>query len=85
MIKAPDISENEGKIFEKDGKKIAAFNDKGTIKTFWAACTHAGCDVEWNSSEKTWDCPCHGSRFQGNGKVIKGPAKRDLDPADNNS
>lgn len=84
MIKTTDIPENEGKILEKDGKKIAAFNDKGTIKTFWAACTHLGCDVEWNAGEKTWDCPCHGSRFHADGKLLNGPAKRDLDPAENN-
>ena len=60
---------------------VAAYRDEsGEIHAVSAVCTHLGCLVNWNPAEKTWDCPCHGSRFDYKGKVIQGPAVKDLAP-----
>src|SRR5437879_13898176 len=68
--------------FLRDGaKKIAAYRDeKGTLHEFSAVCPHLKCIVRWDSCEKTWDCPCHGSRFDALGRVLNGPAIADLEP-----
>ena len=50
----------------------------GKVTAVSAVCTHMGCIVGWNGKDKTWDCPCHGSRFEKEGKVINGPAVKDL-------
>jgi Rieske Fe-S protein len=69
----------EGGIFDSDEGKIAVCRDKqGVVHACSAVCTHLGCDVAWNPSEQTWDCPCHGSRFSPDGTVINGPAVSDL-------
>ena len=68
-----------GKVMEVDGEKIAAYRDeKGLMHTLSPVCTHAGCIVSWNSEEKSWDCPCHGARYDIEGRVLTGPATRDL-------
>jgi glycine/D-amino acid oxidase-like deaminating enzyme/nitrite reductase/ring-hydroxylating ferredoxin subunit len=77
-----------GKVVEVDGKKIAAYrDDQGEIFALSPVCTHAGCIVNWNGEEKSWDCPCHGARYDINGQVLTGPAtlslaKIDLDSHD---
>jgi glycine/D-amino acid oxidase-like deaminating enzyme/nitrite reductase/ring-hydroxylating ferredoxin subunit len=65
----------EGKIIESGGEKIAVYKDEaGQNHIVSAVCTHMKCIVNWNPVEKTWDCPCHGSRFSTNGEVLEGPA-----------
>ena len=74
------IKRGQGAVVSQDGTKVAAFRrDDGTIALHSAICTHLGCTVGWNTAERTWDCPCHGSRFTAEGKVISGPAQSPLE------
>jgi glycine/D-amino acid oxidase-like deaminating enzyme/nitrite reductase/ring-hydroxylating ferredoxin subunit len=74
-----EIAPGEGKLVTIEGEKIAAHrDDQGVLHTVSAVCSHLGCILAWNSAEKSWDCPCHGSRFGCNGVVLDGPAVKDL-------
>jgi glycine/D-amino acid oxidase-like deaminating enzyme/nitrite reductase/ring-hydroxylating ferredoxin subunit len=74
-----DIPRGEGAVVRDGLQKIAAFKDSlGRLQLCSAACPHLNGIVRWNSAEKTWDCPCHGSRFDRSGKVINGPAQTGL-------
>lgn len=74
-----EIKEGEGKTIALDGQKYAAYRDlNNKLHVVSAVCTHMKCIVNWNSAEKSWDCPCHGSRFGIDGHVIEGPAIHDL-------
>lgn len=78
-----EIEPGRGAIIRDGLSKVAVYrDDHGNVHRCSATCTHLGCVVQWNESEKTWDCPCHGSRFDRFGKVISGPAKEDLGAAD---
>jgi glycine/D-amino acid oxidase-like deaminating enzyme/nitrite reductase/ring-hydroxylating ferredoxin subunit len=77
------IRRGEGAVLLRDGKKIAVYRDPaGQVTQRSAVCTHMGCVVGWNPAERTWDCPCHGSRFKPEGAVISGPAEAPLPAAD---
>lgn len=78
-----DIPRGEGRILRLGLKKVAAYRDpQGAVHMRSAACTHLKCIVQWNSAEKTWDCPCHGSRFDPFGTAVNGPAISDLEELD---
>ena len=67
--------ERAGRRDRASGKKSRGYrDDDGETLLRSATCTHMGCIVGWNDAERTWDCPCHGSRFKPNGEVISGPA-----------
>ena len=78
----PDsLAPGDAGLCQLDGQKVAAYRDEaGTLHATSARCTHLGCLVTWNTAERTWDCPCHGSRFDIDGRVVQGPAVRPLDP-----
>jgi Rieske Fe-S protein len=74
-----EIARGQGAIIRRGLSKLAVCRDEqGTVYERSAVCPHLGCIVSWNSGEQTWDCPCHGSRFDRFGRVISGPANSDL-------
>jgi Rieske Fe-S protein len=78
-----EIPRGSGALVRQGLEKLAVYrDDEGQLHACEAKCPHLGCLVHWNSAETTWDCPCHGSRFDRYGKVINGPANRDLAPAE---
>ncbi|MFL5409135.1 MAG: FAD-dependent oxidoreductase [Myxococcales bacterium] len=78
-----DIPRGEGRVVRHGMHKVAVYRDEsGTLHHRSAACTHLKCIVEWNSAEKSWDCGCHGSRFDPYGKVLNGPAISALPPVE---
>jgi glycine/D-amino acid oxidase-like deaminating enzyme/nitrite reductase/ring-hydroxylating ferredoxin subunit len=74
-----ELKPGTGKIVKFEGRKVAAYrDDDGEIHALSPICTHAGCIVSWNGEEKSWDCPCHGARYDIEGRVLTGPAEKDL-------
>jgi len=74
-----DIAIDSGAVMRQGLSKIAIYRDtEGKIHQFSAICPHLGGIVRWNKIEKTWDCPCHGSRFDPFGEVLNGPANTPL-------
>ncbi len=75
-----EIARGHGAIIRRGMSKFAVYRDEhGTLHERSAVCPHLGCIVSWNSAETTWACPCHGSSFDRYGRVIHGPANRDLE------
>ncbi|MCL6584900.1 MAG: FAD-dependent oxidoreductase [Anoxybacillus sp.] len=80
IVRTPDdLANGEGAVVLVNNKRAGAYKDQnGTLFLVDTTCTHLGCEVEWNSGDRTWDCPCHGSRFSVHGDVIEGPAQQPL-------
>jgi glycine/D-amino acid oxidase-like deaminating enzyme/nitrite reductase/ring-hydroxylating ferredoxin subunit len=75
-----DLAPGEGDIVRHAGEKVAGHRrDDGTLVAVSPLCTHLGCQVNWNTAERSWDCPCHGSRFSPEGEVLHGPAVHRLE------
>jgi glycine/D-amino acid oxidase-like deaminating enzyme/nitrite reductase/ring-hydroxylating ferredoxin subunit len=78
-----ELRPGQGAIMREGVAKVAVHRDRaGNVHKFSAVCPHLGCVVGWNSTEQTWDCPCHGSRFSADGRVYQGPANTDLSTVD---
>ncbi|MFP5257165.1 MAG: FAD-dependent oxidoreductase [Acidimicrobiia bacterium] len=74
------LAPGEGGLAKVDGHTVGAYRDpSGQVHAVSATCTHMGCTLQWNRAETSWDCPCHGSRFDTGGTVLEGPAVRALD------
>ena len=79
-VKLKDIGIDQGGIIKHNGNRVGAYRDiSGKLFLVDSKCTHLGCELEYNNAERTFDCPCHGSRFTYEGKVIEGPAVLDLE------
>jgi glycine/D-amino acid oxidase-like deaminating enzyme/nitrite reductase/ring-hydroxylating ferredoxin subunit len=77
-----EIAPGSGAVLRRGVHKVAVYRDpEGKLVERSAVCPHLGCIVAWNEAEKSWDCPCHGSRFDARGAVVSGPANVDLEPA----
>ena len=77
-----DVPPGEGRLVRSGRKMLAVYrDDTGKLHARSAVCTHLGCHVRWNEAESSWDCPCHGSRFDVDGAVLNGPATRELEEA----
>jgi glycine/D-amino acid oxidase-like deaminating enzyme/nitrite reductase/ring-hydroxylating ferredoxin subunit len=75
-----DLAPGEGDIVRLRGEKVAGYRDPdGALHAVSHVCTHLGCQVNWNRAERSWDCPCHGSRFSVDGSVLQGPAVHPLE------
>ena len=78
--KFQDLNKDSGGVVEYKNKKLGVYKDKnGKVFVVKPYCKHLGCELSWNNLEKTWDCPCHGSRYDYTGKLITEPATEDLD------
>jgi nitrite reductase/ring-hydroxylating ferredoxin subunit len=74
------LANGEGAILDLDGETVAVYKDaNGSVIKLSPICPHAGCEVAWNATGKTWDCPCHASVFGPDGARISGPAPGDLE------
>jgi Rieske Fe-S protein len=83
VLSAEEVPPGGGAILVQGLRRLAVHRDaEGTLHVRSAVCPHLGGVVRWNDAERTWDCPCHGSRFDPEGRVVNGPANVDLAPAD---
>lgn len=74
-----EIKNGEAKVIQIEGERIGAYRDEqGKLHMIDTTCTHLGCELQWNDGEKSWDCPCHGSRFTYEGDIVEGPAINQL-------
>jgi Rieske Fe-S protein len=74
-----ELHPGDAAVLKIDGENVAAFKDEeGKVHAVSAVCSHMGCLVGWNETDRTWDCPCHGSRFELDGQVMHGPATKPL-------
>ena len=78
-VSADVLPAGHGGIVKLDGEKLGVYREKnGSLHAVSVKCPHLRCQLEWNPDEKSWDCPCHGSRFDIHGQLLDGPAQTDL-------
>lgn len=78
-----DLANGEGRVVQFDGRQVGLYRDAdGRLHAVSPACSHIKCSVAWNGTERSWDCPCHGSRFAVDGSVLTAPARKPLQPVE---
>ena len=77
-MKSSEIAAGEGLTGNINGKSVLVYNNGNELIVMDNACPHMGCEIAWNSTEKVWECPCHGSTFKPEGTIITGPATEPL-------
>ncbi len=83
VMSLAEITEGEGKVVKYEGDSYAVYKEHGgKVHLLKSTCPHARCEVRWNSAELSWDCPCHGSRFNINGRLLNAPAVKGLERMD---
>jgi len=83
VISYAELENDSGGVVDYKGQKLGIYKDKkGKMHGVVPYCKHLGCELSWNNLEKTWDCPCHGSRYDYTGKIITEPTTESLDVVD---
>jgi len=83
MAELDELTNGEGRVVQHDGRSIAVHRDEhGHLHAVDPACSHIKCTVAWNGAERSWDCPCHGSRFSVDGEVLTAPSRKPLQRLD---
>lgn len=82
QVNVSEIGQGRGWLGKVQDTNVAIYNKDGQLTVLENVCTHRQCQTDWNAEEKTWDCPCHGSRYHADGSVLRGPAKRPLKKLD---
>lgn len=83
MKELDDLAKGDGRVVQHEGRSIALHRDEaGLLHAVDPACSHIKCTVAWNGAERSWDCPCHGSRFSVDGEVLTAPARKPLQSMD---
>ena len=74
-----EMAPGEGRLVQYEGEKLGLYKDEqGQLHAVLPSCSHMHCDVQWNGTEKSWDCPCHGARYAPNGDLLNGPSTAPL-------
>jgi Rieske Fe-S protein len=75
-----ELAPGEARVVKLEGEKLALYKDEnGMLFAISPTCTHLGCEISWNTAERSWDCPCHGARFSYRGEVLTAPASTGLE------
>ncbi|MDO8736508.1 MAG: Rieske 2Fe-2S domain-containing protein [Thermoleophilia bacterium] len=79
-MKSADVPAMQGVAGKIGDRKVAVYNSGDALVVLENICTHMGCQTDWNPEEQLWECPCHGSRYNSDGSVVRGPAMNPLTP-----